>query len=83
MAYVAGSHHVALSVGRAQEDVDFHVKVLGMRFIKRTVLFDGSLPYKPRPWIEARMPAFAGYAERLSAGLAAQHGYPPASPNEA
>ena len=44
MAYVAGSHHVTLSVGRAQEDVDFHVKVLGMRFIKRTVLFDGSLP---------------------------------------
>ena len=28
------------------------------------------------------MPAFAGYADRLAAGLAAQHGYPPASPNE-
>ena len=46
-------------------------------------LFEGSLSYKPRPWIEARMPAFTGYAERLSAGLAAQHGYPPASPAEA
>ncbi|GAA2350966.1 VOC family protein [Saccharopolyspora halophila] len=44
MAYLEGSHHVTLSVGHAQEDVDFHVKVLGMRFIKRTVLFDGSLP---------------------------------------
>ncbi|GAA4658505.1 MULTISPECIES: ring-cleaving dioxygenase [Amycolatopsis] len=44
MAYVEGSHHVTLSVGGAQEDVDFHVKVLGLRFIKRTVLFDGSLP---------------------------------------
>jgi glyoxalase family protein len=44
MAYVNGSHHVTLSVGTAQEDVDFHVNVLGMRFIKRTVLFDGSLP---------------------------------------
>lgn len=44
MAYVTGSHHITLSVGRAQEDVDFHVKVLGMRFIKRTVLFDGSTP---------------------------------------
>ncbi|WP_236788218.1 VOC family protein [Amycolatopsis sp. GM8] len=44
MSYVEGSHHVTLSVGRAQEDVDFHVKILGLRFIKRTVLFDGTLP---------------------------------------
>lgn len=44
MAYIEGSHHITLSVGHAQEDVDFHVKVLGLRFIKRTVLFDGSLP---------------------------------------
>jgi glyoxalase family protein len=42
--YLAGSHHVTLSVAGAQEDVDFHTKVLGLRFIKRTVLFDGSLP---------------------------------------
>lgn len=44
MSRVEGSHHVTLSVGHAQEDVDFHTKVLGMRFIKRTVLFDGSVP---------------------------------------
>ncbi len=44
MPYVEGSHHVTLSVAGAQEDVDFHVGILGMRFIKRTVLFDGSLP---------------------------------------
>lgn len=44
MAYIEGSHHVTLSVGSAQEDVDFHVKTLGMRLIKRTVLFDGSVP---------------------------------------
>lgn len=44
MSYVNGSHHVTMSVGSAQEDVDFHVQVLGLRFIKRTVLFDGSLP---------------------------------------
>lgn len=44
MTHVQGSHHVTLSVANAQEDVDFHVKILGMRFIKRTVLFDGSLP---------------------------------------
>src|SRR5690606_29485305 len=44
MAYVVGSHHVTLSVGHAQEDVDFHTKVLGMKFIKKTVLYDGSAP---------------------------------------
>lgn len=44
MTYVVGSHHVTLSVGGAQEDVDFHTKVLGMRFIKKTVLYDGSAP---------------------------------------
>lgn len=44
MPYLLGSHHVTLSVGRAQEDVDFHTKVLGMRFIKKTVLYDGSVP---------------------------------------
>lgn len=44
MAFVAGSHHVTLSVGHAQEDVDFHTRILGLRFIKKTVLYDGSTP---------------------------------------
>ncbi|WP_028936451.1 VOC family protein [Pseudonocardia spinosispora] len=44
MTYITGSHHITLSVGKAQDDVDFHVNILGMRFIKRTVLFDGSTP---------------------------------------
>jgi glyoxalase family protein len=44
MNYIEGSHHVTLSVAGAQEDVDFHVKALGLRLIKRTVLFDGRIP---------------------------------------
>jgi glyoxalase family protein len=44
MNYLVGSHHLTLSVGGAQEDVDFHTLVLGMRFIKKTVLYDGSTP---------------------------------------
>ena len=44
MPYINGSHHVTLSVGGAQEVVDFHVTALGLRFIKKTVLFDGGLP---------------------------------------
>lgn len=43
-------------------------------------LLDGSLSYKPRPWLDARMPAFAAYAERLATGLAAHHGYPSTTP---
>ncbi len=38
----------------------------------------GELAYKARPFIRARMPAFAARAELLAAGLAAQHGYGPA-----
>ncbi|MEX2175657.1 MAG: c-type cytochrome [Pirellulaceae bacterium] len=38
----------------------------------------GQLPYKSRPWLAARMPAFPGYAEQLAAGLAAEHGIAPA-----
>ncbi len=44
MPFINGCHHLTLCVGKAQEDVDFHVKMLGMRFIKRTVLFDGETP---------------------------------------
>jgi len=42
----------------------------------------GEIANKPRPWLEARMPAFAKRAELLAAGLATQHGYPPQTPAE-
>lgn len=47
-----------------------------------TRLLRGDLPSKTRPWLPARMPAFPWYAERLAAGLAAQHGLPPSTPPE-
>ncbi len=40
----------------------------------------GTLPYKPRPKLEARMPAFPAYAAGLARGLALEHGLPPVSP---
>lgn len=43
-------------------------------------LIDGTLRYKPRPWMEARMPAFPTYAGPLVAGLAAHHGLAATSP---
>ena len=42
----------------------------------------GEISYKPRPWLEARMPAFPKYAELMAAGLAMQQGWPPQSPAE-
>jgi glyoxalase family protein len=44
MQTVHGNHHLTMSVGGAQEDYAFHTGVLGMRSIKKTVLFDGTAP---------------------------------------
>ncbi len=39
-----GHHHVTIGVGDAQEDFDFHTKVLGLKCVKRTLFYDGDLP---------------------------------------
>lgn len=41
---IAGNHHITLSVGGAQEDWDFHTGTLGLRPIKKTMLYDGEAP---------------------------------------
>lgn len=41
---VQGHHHVTLCVGGAQEDYAFHTELLGLRSVKKTVLFDGTTP---------------------------------------
>ena len=41
-------------------------------------LMSGELVEKSRPWLAARMPAFAAYAKPLADGLARQHGIDPA-----
>ena len=38
---VKGIHHITVCASGAQEDVDFFTKVVGLRLIKQTVLFDG------------------------------------------
>lgn len=37
-------HHITLCVGGAQEDYDFHTKVLGLKSVKKTLLYDGKVP---------------------------------------
>lgn len=41
---IKGLHHITLCTGSAQGDVDFFVKVIGQRFIKRTLFYDGREP---------------------------------------
>jgi glyoxalase family protein len=37
-------HHITLCTGDAQEDYDFHTKVLGLKSVKKTLLYDGQVP---------------------------------------
>ena len=43
-------------------------------------LLKGELPYRTRPWLDQRMPAFKAGAEVLAQGLTMSHGLPPVSP---
>jgi len=43
-SYIKRHHHLTLSVGNAQEDYDFHTKVLGLKSVKKTALYDGDEP---------------------------------------
>ena len=37
-------HHITLCVGDAQEDYDFHTKLLSLKSVKKTALYDGTVP---------------------------------------
>ena len=37
-------HHITLCTGGAQEDYDFHTGVLGLKSVKKTLLYDGRVP---------------------------------------
>ncbi len=41
---IRGLHHITLCTATAQGDVDFFVKVMGQRFIKQTLFYDGRIP---------------------------------------
>lgn len=38
-------HHVTLCVGSAQQDYDFHTKVLSLKSVKKTLIYDGTSPF--------------------------------------
>jgi hypothetical protein len=47
-----------------------------------TAFIAGEVTYKPRPWLETRMPGFPTRAAALAQGLAMQHGFPSQTPAE-
>ncbi|AGI24096.1 VOC family protein [Pseudomonas sp. MT3] len=44
-AAIQRHHHITLSVGTAQQDYDFHTKVLSLKSVKKTLIYDGSKPF--------------------------------------
>jgi len=38
-------HHITLCVGTAQQDYDFHTKVLSLKSVKKTLIYDGMSPF--------------------------------------
>ena len=42
--HIRRHHHLTLNVGGAQEDYDFHTKILGLKSVKKTALYDGEEP---------------------------------------
>lgn len=42
--HIRRHHHITLNVGVAQDDYDFHTKVLGLKSVKKTALYDGDEP---------------------------------------
>ncbi|MGH2605665.1 MAG: VOC family protein, partial [Anaerolineales bacterium] len=37
---ILGLHHITLGCSHAQRTVDFYTRILGLRFVKKTVNFD-------------------------------------------
>lgn len=42
--YLRRHHHITIATGGAQEDYDFHTKVLGLKSVKKTAFYDGPKP---------------------------------------
>ena len=67
---IPGTHHLTFCVGGAQEDYDFHVRLLGLRSIKKTVLFDGEIPIYHLYYANGAGDAIGAPACCIASGLA-------------
>ncbi len=69
-----GEEDAAGTIHRGRPALTFAGEKLWGGWIERCLA--GTLPYKPRPDLPGRMPAFPVYARAIAEGLAQQHGYP-------
>ena len=42
--YIKRHHHITTATGGAQEDYDFHTKILSLKSVKKTAFYDGPMP---------------------------------------
>jgi len=42
--FIRGHHHITLGVGDAQQDYEFHTRILGLKSVKKTLFYDGTVP---------------------------------------
>ena len=63
-ATIRRHHHVTLCVGDAQEDYDFHTRILSLKSVKKTALYDGAQPIYHLYEVPSvfRLPEAPGYA---------------------
>ncbi len=43
-SFITRHHHITIATGGAQQDYDFHTKVLGLKSVKKTAFYDGEAP---------------------------------------
>ena len=67
------------AAGRKKDPPDLTYTGEKLRADWLTKLLTGTLDYKPRPWMQMRMPAFPSRGKHLAQGLANLHGMPKVS----
>jgi hypothetical protein len=85
LAKLTGGDVIVISGDQSRPSLTWTGEKLRPQWAARFI--EGKLPYKPRYWLRARMPAFPRHAKLLAPGLAMDHGMPPRStdppaPNE-
>ena len=76
-----GIHHVTAISGKAERDFDFYTRVLGLRFVKKTVNFDDPTTYHLYYGDEIGHPGDGPHVLRLGARGAGTRGRWPGAAN--
>lgn len=72
---------LADKVDQSRPALTYMGEMLTTSFMER--ILQGDVEFRPRPWLEMRMPAFPEYAPGLAHGLSKMHGLAPSKPDAA